>query len=313
MALEAELTLLDVLPEIADVVDPAVVAQLRRFFARSTMTFPAGPWDDEAVPAARGAFGLVVLDGLLVRECVIEDRRGTEVLGPGDVAAPWIDGHSSLPIHAHWSVAQPTTVAVLDRAFLAASSRWPGLTACVVARYAETSARLAAHKAICQLPRVEDRVALVLWHLSERVGHVTRDGTTVPLPVTHAQLGHLVGAQRSTVTLALKDLASRGEVLRRDDGTFVLKGDPPVPHHDEQRRRRRRAAPAAAVARAAAADLPDLAALRARVEALGARHEVAVRHAADELERARIVRQRSAELRDAAREHRHTSATGGRA
>jgi CRP/FNR family cyclic AMP-dependent transcriptional regulator len=301
MAAAPELTLLDVLPEMTDVVDPAVVGHLRRFFARSTITLDAGPWDDAAIPPQRGAFGLVVLDGLLVRECVIEDRRGAEVLTPGDVVAPWIEGSSTLPVDVHWHVAQPAQAAVLDRAFLAASSRWPGLTACIAARYGETCARLATHKAICQLPRVEDRVALVLWHLSERMGHVARDGTTVPLGMTHAQLGHLVGAQRSTVTLALKDLARRGEVVRRDDGTFVLKGEPPVPdYHD--RARRRRAAPM--VARAAVGDLPDFAALRARVAALGAQYGEASRHVSDELERARVLRERSAALRERARERR---------
>jgi hypothetical protein len=142
------------------------------------------------------------------------------------------------------------------------------------------------------------------------MGHVTREGTTVPLPITHAELGHLVGAQRSTVTLALKDLAGRGEVLRRSDGVFVLKGDPPVPHHHEHRRRRVVTAPD--VARTAATgDLPDLAALQARVAALGVRFESARRHTSDELERARLIRERSMQLRDEARASRRTDLPGG--
>ena len=41
--------------------------------------------------------------------------------------------------------------------------RWPGLTACLAARYAETCARLAMQSRICQMSRVEDRVSLLLW------------------------------------------------------------------------------------------------------------------------------------------------------
>jgi hypothetical protein len=306
MAAERELTLLDVLPEIADVIDPTVVAQLRRFFARSTLALEPGPWDADDLPPARGAFAVAILDGLLVRECVIEGRSGTEVLAPGDVAAPWTTETSVLQVELRWSVVQPAKVAILDRAFLAASSRWPDLTACLTVRYGETCARLATHKAICQLPRVEDRVALVLWHLSERVGHVTPDGTTVPLSMTHAEIGHLVGAQRSTVTLALKDLARRGDVLRRDDGTFVLKGAPPVPEQHPQRRRaapRRKRVPVLAPV-AVGVETTDFAALRARVDALGVRYGEAARHVADELERARKLRERAADLRAAARDQR---------
>jgi CTP:molybdopterin cytidylyltransferase MocA len=47
------------------------------------------------------------------------------------------------------------------------------------------------------------------------------------LPLTHQVLGRLVGAQRPSVTTALSDLARRGVIERREDGAWILHGDPP--------------------------------------------------------------------------------------
>jgi CRP/FNR family transcriptional regulator, cyclic AMP receptor protein len=49
----------------------------------------------------------------------------------------------------------------------------------------------------------------------------------VPLKLTHQLLGRVVGAQRPSVTTALKQLMEEGSVSRRDDGTWLLHGDPP--------------------------------------------------------------------------------------
>jgi hypothetical protein len=315
---DPELTLLDVVTEIADLVEPDVVPQLRRYFARATLTVQAGPWDDGVVAAFHGAFGLVVLDGVLARVCTIDGRRCTELLVAGDVAAPWVAPDTALPVDVAWRVVQRVRVAILDRAFLAATTRWPGLTACLAARYAETCARLAMHKSICQMPRVEDRVSLLLWHLSERVGRVGADGVIVPLPFTHAELGHLVGAQRSTVTLALAELTRRGVVDRRDDGVFLLKGRPPG-HLERPARRRRpvqaawpQAAPAIARHTALALPTPEFERLRARVDELGERHSAAVERVSTELERARVARARSIALRARVQAARDRAVAGDR-
>jgi hypothetical protein len=49
----------------------------------------------------------------------------------------------------------------------------------------------------------------------------------VPLALTHRILGQLVGARRPTVSTALSELADRGELVRRPDGSWLLRGDPP--------------------------------------------------------------------------------------
>ena len=56
-------------------------------------------------------------------------------------------------------------------------------------------------------------------------------------------LGHLVGCRRASVTTALTHLTEDGELLRRDDGTWLLTGSPP----DELAQLPWRAAPEPAV------------------------------------------------------------------
>jgi CRP/FNR family cyclic AMP-dependent transcriptional regulator len=50
-------------------------------------------------------------------------------------------------------------------------------------------------------------------------------GVVVPIELTHTALGRLIGARRSTVTLALGELSRSGTVVRRDDGAWVLRVD----------------------------------------------------------------------------------------
>jgi hypothetical protein len=45
--------------------------------------------------------------------------------------------------------------------------------------------------------------------------------------LTHRILGQLVGARRPTVSTALSELAERKELVRRPDGSWLLRGDPP--------------------------------------------------------------------------------------
>ena len=72
------------------------------------------------------------------------------------------------------------------------------------------------------------RLLALLWHLADRWGKVGPDGTHVPLRLTHATLAQLVGAQRPSVTSALRGLEQRG-LLRRlpEGGGFLLFGEPP--------------------------------------------------------------------------------------
>ncbi len=72
-------------------------------------------------------------------------------------------------------------------------------------------------RAIAAQPRLEVRLALILWHLAARWGKVERGGIRLPLPLTHQLLGRLVGAERPSVSHALARLAQTGLVTGHGD------------------------------------------------------------------------------------------------
>ena len=96
----------------------------------------------------------------------------------------------------------------------------------IVDRLSERAQRLTITQAISQLNRVDRRLLALFWHLAERWGRVARDGIAVPLVLSHRLIGELVGARRPTVSTALAELARDGQLVRRDDGTWLLTGEP---------------------------------------------------------------------------------------
>jgi hypothetical protein len=128
------------------------------------------------------------------------------------------------------SAAQASRVALFGGEVLAAFRRWPALAAGFHARMGEQAERLAVQLAICQLPRVEERLLALMWWLAESWGRVTSVGTLLPLAMTHDVLGALVGARRPTVTLAIGELVERGAIARQDRGWLLLEA-PPTPAH----------------------------------------------------------------------------------
>jgi CRP/FNR family transcriptional regulator, cyclic AMP receptor protein len=228
-ALEA-LHLLQADPELGALLTPERRAEAERELLVRTHRIGVGPWDvSRLTSASADHVGLLVLDGVLSRELVVADQVSAELLGPGDLVRPWQGAGSAglLPVQAVWSVLSTVTLAVLDRRFAVEAARYPEVTAALFERLGERSLRLATTQAISQLTRVDRRLKALFWHLAERWGRVSGDGVVVPLALTHRILGQLVGARRPTVSTALSELAERQELIRRPDGSWLLRGDPP--------------------------------------------------------------------------------------
>ena len=188
-----------------------------------------GAWDVSGIGGEEQLVGLLVLSGILAREVVVADNVSTELLGPGDVLRPW-QGRGGpddlLPNEVRWTALADTRLAVLERRFSAGAARHPEVMWMLLHRVTERAHRLAAAQAVSQLTRVDRRLLALFWHLAERWGRVSPEGVIVPLALSHRILGQLVGARRPTVSSALSDLARRGELLRRDDGSWLLTGEP---------------------------------------------------------------------------------------
>jgi len=300
-------------PDRAEAADEDLVARLH--------ALRTGEWHaDRLAQTDPGHVGLLVLDGILVREVVVDDTVSAELIGPGDLVRPWALAEETrlLRSEVRWMVLAPCRMAVLDARFAAALVRYPEVNAVLIDRLSERAQRLATTQAISQLNRVDRRLMALLWHLAERWGRVVGGGVLVPLGLSHRMLAQLIGARRPTVSTALGELARRGELLRREDGTWLLTGEPPgLPVGEAARviRGRRRVlppeAPAAAPVTAAAA--PARVEIREAVERLraasarGSSELTALAGRAEELQ-AQSLRLRT-QVRDRARRRERQGAT----
>jgi CRP/FNR family transcriptional regulator, cyclic AMP receptor protein len=222
--------LLDVDPDLGALLGEPRHAQAQRELVVRTHRLGVGWWDvSRCADAAAEYLGLLIVQGVVARHLMIADQVSTELLGAGDLLRPWpSSGRTTLvPVPVGWYVLSRSTLAVLDRRFAADLARYPEVTTTLFDRLSERSLRLATSQAISQLTCVDRRLMALLWHLAERWGRVSGAGVIVPLRLTHAILGQLVGARRPTVSTALAKLIERGELVRRPDGTWLLRGDPP--------------------------------------------------------------------------------------
>ena len=215
--------LLDHEPDFAAGVAADELEAARQHTIAPVFTLSPGPWwpPELRTEDVTGPFSVLVLSGLIARDVVLADRVATQLVGAGDAIplGEWDDG--SPPLESCWRVAVEADVAVLDAGFLAAAQRWPWLAARAVERALRWADRAAALQAITQLGRVDVRLVALFWHLADRWGQMTSDGVVLPLRLTHETLGRLVGAQRPTVTLALRDLREQGTLQRRGAGWLL--------------------------------------------------------------------------------------------
>jgi CRP/FNR family transcriptional regulator, cyclic AMP receptor protein len=244
------IALLDADPDLGRLLDGERLAVARRELVVRQHTVGAGPWDGERLrEAGPEHVGLFVVEGLVTRELALADNVSAELLGQGDVLRPWqAEGPQRLvPFGVRWTMLTPARLALLDRRFAVALARHPEVNAMLIDRLADRAQRLSVMQAISQLNGVDRRLLTLFWHLAERWGRVTPEGVAVSAPLPHRVVAQLVGARRPTVSTALSQLAARGELVRRPDGSWLLTGSPfGVPTEEAARivhRRRRRFEP----------------------------------------------------------------------
>jgi CRP/FNR family transcriptional regulator, cyclic AMP receptor protein len=222
--------LLNLDPDLARELDSRRAREAaHRLYARS-IDIPRGRWvPNRALLEGTRPIGLLLLDGLLVRETTVDDHPSAELLGPGDVLRAWEDeDHEELlPRSIEWMALTATRVAIIDHAFAVRAAQWPEVFASLLDRAARRAERLVVLQAIAHLTRVDDRLLALLWCLAERWGRVVPDGVLVSLRLSHRTLAAMVGARRPSVTTALGQLIARGKLERRADGQWILLGDPP--------------------------------------------------------------------------------------
>lgn len=217
--------ILDLDPDLARTLPNRRAADAAMALVARTIQIEPGPWDAAyELRGGRAPAGLLLLDGLIAHDVVLAGATATELLGSGDFIHPEEASadHPFVNAELRWTVLESATIALLDQPFERALAAYPEISIALLARSAERTASLGLLRAAAHVGRVEDRLLALMWYLAGRHGRIGPSGVVLPLTLRHRILGDLVGASRSTVTLALGALERRGAIARRLDGWLLL-------------------------------------------------------------------------------------------
>lgn len=218
--------LLDLDRELGRRLEPAERDAAREKLLVELETIPPGHWEPPLEEPPPGHLGLLIIEGLMVREVRVAGAASVELLNSGDLLRPWLEDAASF-VSATWQCLVTVRLAVLTPAIASSLGAWPGLVEALLDRAIRRSRSMAVHAAVPGQRRIEDRILTVFWHLAERWGERCGDGVRVPLGLTHGTIAHLVSARRPSVTTALGELADQELLVRLDADEWLLRGEPP--------------------------------------------------------------------------------------
>ncbi len=217
--------LLDLDLDLADELDLRMRLAARPAITANTFDVDVGQVRlTESLATAGNGPGVLLLEGVLAVNVRVGDRVAAELLGPGDIVEPCLDAFEDLLVcEIEWRALVPTRFAVLDASFTERVRPWPQIMQALLRRTERRTRNLNVQRAISSQPRLEVRLALLLWHLAARWGRVEPSGIRLPIPLTHQLLGRLVGAERPSVSHALARL-SKAELVTGHGDEWHLHG-----------------------------------------------------------------------------------------
>jgi CRP-like cAMP-binding protein len=217
--------LLDADSDLADEFDLRMRIAVRQVATAVVVDLPVGRSDiAQLAPNDQQSLGLLLLDGMIAVDVQVGERTSTELVGPGDLLqASDFREEALIARQTAWRALLPTRVALLDGPFAERVRPWPQIALAFLRRLARRADDARAQRAIASEPRLEVRLVLLLWHLAERWGRVDPGGVRLSLPLTHALLGRLVGAERPSVSRVLSRLAA-AELVVGGAGDWHLTG-----------------------------------------------------------------------------------------
>lgn len=191
-----------------------------------SLLLPRGVWEPEDDLSPLDA--LFVLGGTMARELTVGGRTSLELLTTGQLLRPCLGGgEEALAGTTAWRVLAPSWVAVLDPTFWSRMGPYPSVLLRLTDRGLTRARSLAVRLALVSVPNLAARLRLLLWHLADAHGRVTRDGVLVDIGLSHELIAQLASARRPSVSKALKELEQAGDLTRLPRGGYLLHGPPP--------------------------------------------------------------------------------------
>lgn len=220
----ANMALIEADPDLAAELDPDERERARRAVVTAVIRVPVGPWQEPPAGYDAGnGYGVLVVEGFILRTVTIAERTTAQLFGPGDMMQPWPreDLPSPVRVQVTWTVVAPAVLARLDDRLVTAAGRWPSLLRRLAWRASSVAGRVSLQVAIARVPRLEERLLLLLWGMAERWGSMTPGGMLLPIRLTHESIAALTAASRPPVSSALSHLSRDGLLCRTGDGWLL--------------------------------------------------------------------------------------------
>jgi CRP/FNR family cyclic AMP-dependent transcriptional regulator len=214
-------------PDLAGDLTDWRLEEARRRCLAADVILDKGDWTPGAESeAAQSGFGLLIIEGLVMRRVGAPLRHAAELLGPGDLLRPWQhDGEDvTLPFDVQFRVLERARFAILDKEFAERAAPFTQVALALLGRSMQRSRTLAVNVAIVHYPQVRNRLLLMLWHLADRWGRVTPDGVRIPLRLRHHMIADLIAVRRPSASAGLQQLIREG-LVQRDHAGLILRGD----------------------------------------------------------------------------------------
>lgn len=150
------------------------------------------------------------------RVFTLDIRKGGDLLGENVL----IEEKGEYPVSA--TCLEPSLVCGIDKAtFENLVTRYPAVGLSVIRNLSKRVEYLSGTLGALSEPTIEDRLYKVLWRVAQEVGTPATGGRTIAFPLTHEEIGFLVGAHRVSVTRALGKLRDTGRIETTGKSLFV--------------------------------------------------------------------------------------------
>jgi hypothetical protein len=207
-------SLLEADPGLARLLRARDVAEFGHRRLLPVLTLSPGAWSPPPADAlGEATVALAVLGGVLLRR---SPERAARLLGPGDLAEPWMSPRTS------WCACTPVRAAVIGEEFLQAVAPWPQAAAHLLRRTGGDAGGLSVARS-GGAAAAEDRLAELLWRLAARWGRPEGDGIVLPLQLTPVTLAVLSDVAEADAVRSLRALEQADRVILRADGTWLLR------------------------------------------------------------------------------------------
>jgi CRP-like cAMP-binding protein len=169
------------------------------------------------IKAGRIRLSKVLEDGT---EITLDFRKPGDLIGEAAFSRP-----INYPLTA-WAMEETVTCGFRVRDFNQLILDNPDLGLKLIGNMSKRMLTLTTRLGSATAGNLDDRLFEVLSNIAWEHGKKTSNGYSIAFPLTHEDLGYLVGAHRVSVTRALKRLRSVGKIIK-EDKRFILPAFPP--------------------------------------------------------------------------------------